>query len=96
MPHSSVLYNGTIIEMINTNINDFKIEEHLFIVSNEKVYNAYKNYENVILETNICKNMKLFKKYTENCDCIFLHSNTLNAHQLLTLNKKTMQIETEY
>lgn len=91
MPHSSVLYNGTIIEMINTNINDFKIEEHLFIVSNEKVYNAYKNYENVILETNICKNMKLFKKYTENCDCIFLHSNTLNAHQLLTLNKKILK-----
>lgn len=90
MPHDSVLYNGSIIKMIDDNIKSFPTEEHLFIISNESVYNKYKDYCNVKLEKDICKNMKKLRKYIKTSDFVFLHSNPLKATQLIRLGRKSL------
>lgn len=87
MSHESTIYNEQIVNMINENKDIFDKEDHLFVISNSDVYNQVKHFENVIFEPNISKSIKIFKKYANECDYIFLHSNTLSAKVLLFSNK---------
>ena len=90
MSHLSLVYNAQIVYMINENENDFNTEEHLFIISESKVYETLKQYKNVILVENISTDINELKRYSNMCKYIFLHSNTLAGKVLFKLNKNVL------
>lgn len=88
MSHLSFVYNAQIVYMINE--NDFHEDEHLFIISEPKVYETLKQYKNVIFVENISTDINELKKYADICKYIFLHSNTLPRKVLFKLNKNVL------
>ena len=86
MSHISIVYNAQIVYMINENNKEFKEEEHLFIISNQKVYEPIKHYKNVMFLDDISVDIKQLKKYANMSKYIFLHSNTLSEKVLYRLD----------
>lgn len=82
MTIDSLIFNKQIIEMINNN-TEFDMNNHLFIVGFKDVYEQNKQYNNVILDEEVCNKPKAFNKYAKKCNFIFLHSYFSNKRMLL-------------
>lgn len=76
MTHPAKFFNENIIKMINENKNDFKANEHIFLVGYEDIYMENKKYKNVIYIPKIMtKNYKKFIEYCNDSKYVFLHQN---------------------
>jgi dTDP-N-acetylfucosamine:lipid II N-acetylfucosaminyltransferase len=85
---ASTIFNGLIIERFNNQSLGFNPDNHHFVFTNTGTYKEFSHYKNTSLdELLISSNMKRFKGYISQSEYIFLHCNTLNAWQLLHLNK---------
>lgn len=92
MPHQSLIHNRRLIRMFNDNPDYFKKDEHLFVVGFRKVYEAgLSDTKNVVLEEDIAKNYRKFRKYVDEVDFVFLHENTIvSMRTLLRLGRKRL------
>lgn len=76
MTHPANFFNENVINMINTNLDDFNPNEHLFIVSNSEILNKLTGYGNVIYIPKIMtQNYMKFIQYCNRAQFVFLHQN---------------------
>ena len=73
--HNELKFNARLVEMVNDLANGFCSREHLFVTPHKQVYEALKNYENVILdaEFGIKKSAAYVNRYATQCDWLFVH-----------------------
>lgn len=72
--HDDLKFNPRIVEMINDTANGFCVAEHLFVTPFPRVFDALKNYKNVVLfETDDPYNAKIVNQYAPYCDWIFVN-----------------------
>ena len=93
MSMNSFYYNETVINMINDRNDLFDKKQHTFVVNNQEGYQKFKKTNNIIYDEKMCseKNLKNLKKYIDDADFVFLHSNPLTVTQLLYLDTKRLR-----
>lgn len=91
MPQCSEIYDGGIIEMVNT-CDLFTPEDHVFLVFNRNIYEKFCSFSNVVLtEDIITQDFYSFLRYIDRAKHVLLHSNTYKLKHLLIMKRKQMQ-----
>ena len=72
--HDDLKFNPRIVEMINDVSNGFCGEEHLFVTPFPRVFDALKDYKNVVLfETDDPYSAEIVNRYAPYCDWMFVN-----------------------
>lgn len=74
--HNEAKFNSRVVAMIHDPATDFNSQEHLFVTPHQLVYDAIKDYDNVVLDNTYGsrKAAGYVNRYAPQCEWLFLHS----------------------